>query len=228
MAPIQNKLGRLLLSRELRNILGQVTSTIDVEAIMNGRKILVANLAKGRLGEDKSNLLGSLLISQIQLASMRRATMPEEERPDFHCAIDEFQNFGTDAFASILSESRKYRLSLLLAHQYLDQLPLELRQAVFGNVGTLISFGVGGSDARHLETEFRLPERNFVELDRFQVWMRLLRDGASSSPFLATTYPPMEGMFTGSRESLVRQSRTLHARKRGVVEEKIARWLGAA
>jgi hypothetical protein len=138
-----------------------------------------AYLAKGRLGHDKANLLGSLLTTQFQLAAMARTDQPEQDRRDFYLFIDEFQNFSTDAFAAILAEARKYRLCLTLSHQYIDQLPLPIRQAVFGNVGTLVAFRVGHADAEVLENEFgrEFSAEQFVELDRYQVLVKLLENG---------------------------------------------------
>src|ERR1700722_18223224 len=139
-------------------------------------RMFIANLSKGRLGHDKANLLGSLLAAQFQLAAMARANRPEAERRDFHLIIDEFQNFSTDAFASILSEARKYRLCLVLSHQYIDQLSLPVRQAVFGNVGTLIVFRIGYADAEIMEKEFgkTFPASAFTDLDRFEAVVKLL------------------------------------------------------
>jgi type IV secretory pathway TraG/TraD family ATPase VirD4 len=145
IAPIQNKLGQFLLNPVIRNILGQVKCKVSFSHIMDNQRIFIANLAKGKIGHDKANLLGSLLTTQFQLAAMRRASQPEHERRDFYLFIDEFQNFTTDSFAAILAEARKYRLCLTLSHQYIDQIPLPIRQAVFGNVGTLFSFRVGNT-----------------------------------------------------------------------------------
>jgi len=139
IAPIQNKLGQFLLNPVIRNILGQVKNKVSIPFVMDNERLFIANLSKGRLGHDKANLLGSLLTTQFQLAAMARTNQPEHERRDFYLFIDEFQNFSTDAFAAILAEARKYRLCLTLSHQYVDQLALPIRQAVFGNVGTLIS-----------------------------------------------------------------------------------------
>src|SRR5882724_1205919 len=154
IAPIQNKLGQFLLNPVIRNILGQFKTKVSIPFIMGHSRIFIANLSKGQLGEDKANLLGSLLATQFQLAALARSKRPEAERRDFYLVIDEFQNFSTDAFASILAEARKYRLCLTLSHQYINQLSLPVRQAVFGNVGTLIAFRVGYSDAELLEKEF--------------------------------------------------------------------------
>lgn len=139
IAPIQNKIGQFLLNPVIRNILGQVKTKVSIPFVMDNGRLFVANLSKGQLGHDKANLLGSLLVTHFQLAAMARANRPESERRDFALVIDEFQNFSTDVFASILAEARKYRLCLTLSHQYIDQLTLPVRQAVFGNVGTPFS-----------------------------------------------------------------------------------------
>src|SRR5437588_3570103 len=154
IAPIQNKIGQFLLNPVVRNILGQVKTKVSIPFIMDNGRLFIANLSKGKLGHEKANLLGSLLTTQFQLGAMARANRPEDQRNDFYLFIDEFQNFSTDAFAPILAEARKYRSCLILSHQYIDQLPLPIRQAVFGNVGTLISFRVGYADAETLEKEF--------------------------------------------------------------------------
>jgi DNA helicase HerA-like ATPase len=181
IAPIQNKLGQFLLNPVIRNILGQVKSRVDIPFTMDTGRIFIANLSKGRLGEDKANLLGSLLTTQFQLGAMARATKPESERRDFYLFIDEFQNFSTDAFASILAEARKYRLCLTLSHQYIDQLPLPIRQAVFGNVGTLITFRIGNADAELMEKEFggAVSASALADLDRFEAVVKLLEDGSN-------------------------------------------------
>ncbi len=226
LAPVQNKLGRYLATPMLRNILGQVRSTVDIEQIMNEGRILIANLSIGRLGEDNTNLLGSLLVSQIHVATMRRAKLPENDRRDFYCYVDEFQSFGTDAFVSILSEARKYRLSLFLGHQYLEQLDPDLRQAVLGNVGTLLVFGVGARDAEILEKELPVPARSLVELGKYRIWVRLMVDGETLQPFSAETLPPTAYSTVGNRRRLVHLSRRRHASSRRSVEHRIKRWLG--
>jgi hypothetical protein len=147
IAPIQNKIGQFLLNPVVRNILGQVRKKVYIPFVMDNGRLFIANLSKGQLGHDKANLLGSLLVTQFQLGAMARSMKPESERRDFYLFIDEFQNFSTDAFASILAEARKYRLCLTLSHQYIDQLPEPIRQAVFGNVGTLVAFRMGYTDA---------------------------------------------------------------------------------
>src|SRR5205807_10243420 len=154
IAPIQNKIGHFVSSPLLRNILGQTRSNLDLRQVLDSGRVLLVNLSKGRLGDDVSALLGSFLVTAIQLAAMSRADVTEAERPDFFLYVDEFQNFATDSFATILSEARKYRLSLTLANQYLAQLDEQTAAALFGNVGTLISFQVGASDAEPLSLQF--------------------------------------------------------------------------
>ena len=154
IAPIQNKVGQFLSSALIRNIVGQEKSSFSMRDIMDGQKIIIMNLSKGRIGEDNSALLGAMMITKIQLSAMERVNMPEEDRKDFYLYVDEFQNFATESFANILSEARKYRLSLILAHQYIAQLEETVRDAVMGNVGTMLTFRVGAADAEYLEKEF--------------------------------------------------------------------------
>jgi hypothetical protein len=227
VAPIQNKLGTLLLSSPLRNILGQVRSSIDARYIMDHRRVFIANLSKGRLGADKANLLGAILVTQFQLAAMERADTAEEQREDFLLAIDEFHNFSTDSFASILSEARKYRLAMVLAHQYAEQLSDEVRDAIFGNVGTLISFRVSERNAETLSREFGssyLPS-TFSSLGNYEVCVKLLSGGQHNEPFLGTTLPPI-GRRYGRGANLLRRSRERYASHRAVVEDRIRRWGG--
>lgn len=226
IAPIQNKLGQFLLNPVVRNILGQVRTRVSIPFVMNTSRIFIANLAKGKLGHNKANLLGSLLTTQFQLAAMARATMPEDERRDFFLFIDEFQNFGTDAFASILAEARKYRLCLTISHQYIDQLTLPVRQAVFGNVGTLVSFRVGHTDAEVLKGEFGnefIPQQ-LVDLDRFELVVKLLENGTNRTPFRARSLTPIENRV-GRKKKLISHSRERFATPRKVVEEKLNRWM---
>ena len=229
IAPIQNKVGQLLMAPAIRNILGQVRNRVDVRYIMDHRKILIANLSKGLLGEDKANLLGALLVTQFQQAAMARASVPEEERTDFHLTIDEFQSFSTDSFISMLSESRKYRLCLTLAHQYLDQLPDGVAEAVFGNVGTLIAFRIGEKDAAIVSREFggHYDSALYSSADNHRVCVKLLSAGRYGDPFLASTLPPLSFRY-GRGENLIRRSRERFTKPRRVVEDKIRRWLGGA
>lgn len=226
IAPIQNKLGQLLQSPVIRNLLGQVKSKVSIPFVMDTGRVFLANLSKGRLGHDKANLLGSLLVTQFQLAAMARVNQPEVERRDFYLFIDEFQNFSTDAFAAILAEARKYRLCLGLSHQYVDQLSLPVRQAVFGNVGTLVAFRVGHTDAEVLGREFgeEFAAQQLVDLDRFELVVKLLEDGTNKTPFRAWSRPPL-ARYHGRRERLIARSRERFATPRAVVEEKLERWL---
>ncbi len=232
IAPIQNKVGQFLSTSLIRNIVGQSKSTINISEIMNDNKILLVNVAKGRIGEDNSALLGAMLITKIQLAAMERVRILEEERQDFYLYVDEFQNFVTESFAGILSEARKYRLNLILAHQYIGQLVTDtttnVRDAVFGNVGTLITFRVGAYDAEFLEKEFD-PEfaiRDLVNLENYNIYLKLMIDGVSSRPFSATTLPPMDMDIANQRDKIIKVSRERYANSLKDVEERIIKWSG--
>jgi len=232
VAPIQNKVGQFLTSPLIRNIVGQVKSSINLREIMDNQKILIMNLSKGKIGEDNSALLGAMLITKLQLAAMSRVDIPEEERKDFYLYVDEFQNFSTESFANILSEARKYRLNLILAHQYIGQLVRDqntvVRDAVFGNVGTMICFRVGAADAEFLEKEF-IPEfklNDLVNLGFANIYLKLMIDGVTSRPFSATTLPPFPKPEKSHKEKIIKVSRERYASKRSEVERKIAKWSG--
>lgn len=192
IAPIQNKVGQFVTQPLLRNIIGQPTSTVNLRHIMDEGKILIVNLSKGRTGEDVSSLLGSLLVSSLQIAALSRAEQPECERRPFFVYVDEFQNFATESFATILSEARKYRLGLTIANQYLDQLDDGTREAVFGNVGSLITFQVGAGDAGVLSEQLAgdVRSEDLIGLPRHTAYVRLLIDGMPSRPFSMQTLPP--------------------------------------
>ena len=227
VAPIQNKVGQFLSSSIIRNVVAQVKSTIDIRKIIDEGKIFIMNLAKGRIGEDTSRLLGGMLITKLQLSAMERVDIPEKDRLDFYLYVDEFQNFATGSFAEILSEARKYRLNLILAHQYIAQLDEKVQDGVFGNVGTHIVFRVGAADAAAFEEEFApvfVPE-DLVNLANHNIYLKLMIDGAASQPFSATTLPPI-GTPTGSRDKVIAVSRERYASKRDVIEEKVERWWG--
>jgi len=233
IAPIQNKVGQFLSTSIIRNVVGQSKSTINIFDMMNEGKIFLVNVSKGRIGEDNSSLLGGMIITKIQLAAMERVRIPEENRRDFYLYVDEFQNFVTDAFAGILSEARKYRLNLTVAHQYTAQLINDkssaVRDAVFGNVGTMIVFRVGSDDAEFLESEFdpEFTPQDIVNLPNYKVYLKLMIDGVTSRPFSAKTLPPMAK--SGNREieeEVIRSSRTLYCRPREVVEKEINDWSG--
>jgi len=227
LSPLQNKVGRLLSNAPMRNVLGQVRNRFDPRFIMDRRKIFIANLGKGELGEDKANFLGSLLVSAFQMAALGRADVPEGKRQDFSLVLDEFHNFTTEAFASALSEARKYRLSLVLAHQYVDQLDLSIRNAVFGNAGTMIAFRVGSADAELLAREFApvFAARDMSSLGKYRIYLRLMIDGVASRPFSAIALPPF-GRRHGRGDTIRRRSREKFSRPRHEVEYKIERWLG--
>ncbi|MEA2007170.1 MAG: type IV secretion system DNA-binding domain-containing protein [Patescibacteria group bacterium] len=234
IAPIQNKVGQFLSASLIRNIIGQSKSTIDIQDIMDNRKILLVNVSKGLVGEDNSALLGAMIITKIQLAAMERVRIESEKRQDFFLYVDEFQNFVTESFADILSEARKYRLNLILAHQYVGQLVTDtttkVRDAVFGNVGSLITFRVGAADAEFLEKEFepRFYVQDLVNLENYNIYLRLMINGVTSCPFSATTLPPrkIDDERKLNRKKVIRVSRERYANSREEVEEKINRWSG--
>jgi len=227
-AAIQNKVGQFISTSLIRNIIGQVKSSIDMRKVMDEGKILIANISKGRVGEDNSTLLGALLITKLQLAAMSRVDIPEEKRKDFYLYVDEFQNFATASFVNILSEARKYRLSLILGHQYIAQMEEEVRDAVFGNVGTIICFRVGAEDAEFLEREFT-PEflaSDLVNLGKYNVYLKLMIDGLAGRPFSAETLPPFSKLEESNKEKIIKVSRERYGTPRKTVEEKIAKWTG--
>ncbi|MDD5552121.1 MAG: type IV secretion system DNA-binding domain-containing protein [Candidatus Pacebacteria bacterium] len=228
VSPIQNKVGQFISAPLIRNIIGQVKSKLNMRKVMDEGKILIMNLSKGRIGEDPSKLLGALLITKLQLAAMSRVDTPEEERKDFFLYVDEFQNFATEAFATVLSEARKYRLNLTLAHQYITQMEETVRDAVFGNIGTTICFRVGAGDADFLEKEF-IPEfslSDLVNLPKYKIYLRLMIDGISSRPFSAITLPPFEKPESPYKDKIIKISRERYGTPREKIEEKIARWSG--
>ena len=191
-APIQNKVGAFLADPLLARILTAPEKDIRIRRIMDEGKVLLVNLAKGRIGEDSSALLGGLLVTAIGLAAYSRADRPAEERKDFFVYIDEFQSFTTLALASMLSELRKYRVGFTIAHQYMHQLEPDIRHAVLGNVGSVISFRVGAEDAPYLVREFheRFSQADFLQLPNHRIYLKLMIDGMPSRPFSAATLPP--------------------------------------
>ena len=225
VAPIQNKVGRFISSAVIRNIIGQVKSTIDLREIMDEGKILLVNLAQGKLGEETASLLGGMIITRLQSTAMERTDMPFDQRRDFYLYVDEFQNFATVSFAKILSEARKYKLNLTMTNQYIDQLPLEVRQAIFGNVGTLGSFVVSQSDASILENEFApdITADDLVSLDSHAMYIKLCIDGMTSVPFSAKSLPPRYIPY-GLKDRVIEASREKYSMDREVIEDKIKRW----
>ena len=227
ISPILNKVGQFLSSPIVRNILGQVNSKIDFRWAMDNKKIVVVNLSKGKIGEDNSSLLGAMIITKFQIDAMSRANIPEKERVDFYLYVDEFQNFATDSFATILSEARKYRLNLTMANQYIAQMPEEVRDAVFGNVGSILSYQVGFDDAEYLSGQFgeEVLPNDLVNLSKFTAYMRLLIDGMPSKTFsLETLPPPAFDPEPDRREKVIRLARERYSVPRAVVEDKIMRW----
>ncbi len=223
---IQNKIGQFISNNLIRNIIGQVHSTIDIRKIMDEKKILIVNLSRGKIGEDASRLLGALLVTKIQLAAMSRVDIPEEQRNDFYLYVDEFQHFATESFANILSEARKFHLSLIMAHQYIKQMEEPVRDAVFGNVGTIISFRVGAEDAEFLEKWFA-PDfmmSDIVNLGKYNIYLKLMIDGVSSKGFSATTITPLAKIKKSNREEIVQYSRQNYATPRENVEKSISEW----
>ncbi len=189
IAPIQSKIGAFLADPKLQAILGQPKSAFNIREVMDDGKILLVNLAKGKLGEDAAALMGSLLLSRIGLAALSRADQPEETRRDFHLYLDEFQTFTTLSLATMLSEVRKYRVNLVMAHQYLSQLEPEVRDAVLANAGTLISFRLGAPDAGLIAQELApdFEPVDLIRLPNYNIYLKLMIDGAPSRPFSAKT-----------------------------------------
>ncbi|KKP86108.1 hypothetical protein A2011_03630 [candidate division CPR3 bacterium GWE2_35_7] len=223
--PIQNKVGQFLSAATVRNIVGQAKSSIEIDDIINTGKIFFVNLSKGKIGADNSSLLGAMIISRLQFAAMARVKIPESERRDFYVYADEFQNFATESFSNVLSEARKYRLSLILAHQYIDQLPEEVREAVFGNVGTIVAFTIGSKDARFLEKEFAptFEESDLVNLQRHYIYIKMMIDGMTSNPFSAVTLAP-QGEITNKKEEIIALSRQKFSRELETVENRVRKW----
>lgn len=196
---------------------------------MDENKIIIINLSKGRVGETNANLLGSMFITKIYLAAMSRADVSDRELqklPNFYLYVDEFQSFANESFADILSEARKYKLNLTIAHQYIEQMSEEVRAAVFGNVGTMITFRVGAFDAEVLEKEFapQFTAEDLVNLGFTQIYLKLMIDGVSSQPFSASTMPPIKEPAKSFREEVIEMSRQQFAVKRAIVEQDVIDW----
>jgi hypothetical protein len=191
-APIQNKVGAFLADPMLNRILTAPEKHLHIRQIMDEGKVLLVNLAKGRIGDDSSSLLGGLLVTTIGLAAYSRAQVPASQRRDFFIYIDEFQSFTTLALANMLSELRKYRVGFTLAHQYLNQLEPAIRHAVLGNAGTIVSFRVGAEDAPLLTREFqdRFEQGDLMRLENHHIYLKLMIDGMPSRPFSAVTLNP--------------------------------------
>ncbi len=228
LAPaIQNKIGQFVSNPLIRNIIGQQKTSFDIRKLMDEKKILIVNLSKGKVGEGNANLLGSLLITKIYLAAMSRADVGAyelEKLPPFYFYVDEFQNFANESFASILSEARKYNLALTVAHQYIEQMQDEVKAAVFGNIGTMVVFRVGATDAEIFEKEFApyFTMDDIVNLSAYQVYLRLMIDGVGSNPFSAHMLPPIQKPSISHEQAVIAYTRTTYAKPRFVAEEEIA------
>ena len=225
-AAIQNKVGQFSSNNVIRNIIGQVHTKLDIRKIMDEGKILIVNLSKGAIGEDASRLIGALLITKIQLAAMSRVDTPEPDRRDFYLYVDEFQNFATESFANILSEARKYHLGLIVAHQYITQMEEEVRDAVFGNVGTLVTFRVGAEDAEFLE-KWYAPDfmaADIVNLGKREMYIKLMVNGITSKGFSARTSDSLKAMEESHQDEVVSFSREAYASNRDDVEKAVAEW----
>jgi energy-coupling factor transporter ATP-binding protein EcfA2 len=226
---IQNKIGQFTANALIRNMIGQSNSSFNIRELMDNRKILIINLSKGKIGESNANLLGGMLITKIYLAAMSRADMTErtlKTMPNFYLFVDEFQSFANESFADILSEARKYKLNLTIAHQYIEQMEEEVRAAVFGNVGTMIVFRVGAYDAEILEKEFAptFTAEDIVNLGFTQIYLKLMIDGISSPPFSATSLPPIAQPETSLVPDVIASSRAQFAHTRAEVEATIIEW----
>lgn len=221
-APILNKVGIFFSSSILRNIIGQKRSSFKMREIMNQKKILICNLSKGAIGEDVSALLGSMIVTAIQLEALYRATQDITERIPFYLYVDEMQSFVSLSFADILSEARKYKLSLFLTHQYIHQIDERIRSAIFGNVGTVIAFRVGAEDAAYLAKEFHpeIQADDLIRQERFSMYIKLMIDGATSKTFSAKTIP-LQPYTQSYKEYILQHSREKYGMQREVIEKEI-------
>lgn len=226
---IKNKIGQFTSNPMIRNIVGQPKSSFDIRDIIDNKKIFIMNLSKGLVGETNANLLGSMLTTRIYLAAMSRADISPREMvkaPNFYFYVDEFQSFANSTFANILSEARKYKLNLTIAHQYIEQMEEEVRNAVFGNVGTIVSFRVGPFDAEVLETIFapQFTATDIVNLGFAQIYLTLMIDGIGSPPFSAVTLPPIDPAEVSHEDRIIAMSRKQYAHSREDVEAAIEKW----
>jgi len=221
---VVSKVGRFIENEMMRNIIGQSHSGFDLSKVMDEKKIFLANLSKGLTGEVNSSLLGLILVSKMQMAAMKRARVKESERSDFYLYVDEFQNFTTDSIATILSEARKYKLNLTIAHQYIPQLTDQIRDSVFGNVGTVGSFRVGATDAEFLEKQFEPGFSRFdlVNLDNFNLVLKMMLNNKTSTPFKMQTMPPKKGR-PEIVEPIKKISKLKYGKPKAIVEDDIAR-----
>lgn len=227
IAPITNKVGQFLSSSVVRNIFGQPMSKLNMRKVMDEGKILLINLSKGKIGEDNTEMIGSFIVTKLQIDAMSRANIPEKDRRPFYLHIDEFQNFATDSFAVILSEARKYRLALIVANQYTSQLSETIRNAIFGNVGSIVSFNVGYDDAVDIAQQFKelLTANDLISIPKFRAYIRLMVDGIMSDVFSMSTIPLSQPELSAEIKDKIRsQSRQRYATERGKLEELIKIW----
>jgi hypothetical protein len=230
------KFGPFITNTIMRNTIGQTKSAFNLREIMDSGKILLINLSKGKIGDLNTQLLGLVLVSKIQMAAMSRADMPKEDRRDFFLYVDEFQNFATDSFASILSEARKYKLNLIMAHQYINQLVVsrfgtsstQIRDAIFGNVGTMMSFKVGAEDAEYLAKEYApaLSEQDVINIANYKAYMKLNINNSTSRPFSLETIYDQHGANTKIAKLVKEYSFMKYGRKREFVEQEIGARIG--
>ncbi len=230
---IQNKIGQFAGNPLIRNIIGQPKSSFDLRKMMDEKKIMIVNLSKGRVGEGNARLLGSMFITKIYLAAMSRADESQaalSKLPPLYLFVDEFQSFADKSFADILSEARKYKLCLTMAHQYIEQMEEEVRDAVFGNVGSFLAFRVGAYDAEVLEKEFApvFTMEDLVNLGLRQIYLKLMIDNVTSQPFSATTLPPIELQTINYVKEIIDSSRKLYGKPREEVEKAIVDWHAAS
>jgi hypothetical protein len=221
---ITSKFDNFISNDYMRPIIGQTKSTFNFREIIDGKKVFLVNLSKGRLGEINSSLLGLIITSKLSLAAFSRVDIPESERKDFYLYMDEFQNFATKTISIILSEARKYRLGLIMSHQFIAQLPEEIRDSVFGNVGTIASFRVGAEDAKFLEKEFEpvFNSQDLMNINNFSFYIKMMMDGQISKPFNVKTYLPEKGNY--ERASDIKEYYSLtYAKRKQAVEEEISR-----
>ena len=215
IAPVLNKVGQFVTSPLVRDVVNTRKSSVSIEQAMNAGKIVLVNLSQGKLGEDNATLLGAMLITKIQLAAMARVHQPEEQRRDFYLYVDEFQNFATESFSKILSEARKYRLNLILANQYIAQIPVDVQKAIFGNCGSVIAFVMGAEDAKLFSSEFsnQYAAEELVGLQRHQIINRMSIDNIISEAFPATSLP-LARSSNQNRAKVIQVSKERYARKR--------------
>ena len=221
-----SKVGRFVENEMMRNIIGQNRSGFDFREVMDKKKILLINLAKGTTGEVNANLIGLIIVAKLQMAALSRAELPEDQRHDFYLYIDEFQNFITDSIATILSEARKYRLVLNVAHQYMSQLvegqDSSVRDAVLGNAGTFVTFRIGPEDADVLAKEYApvFTAYDLINVEKYTAYVKLLIDNTAAKPFNMATLPPLEEDENKARK-ITELSRLKYGRDKAIVEEEI-------